>query len=71
MTLSANIRGDLFGGLTAAIVSLPLSIAFGVAAFSPLGPEYVAMGALAGLYASIIGGAVASRAKRAEKFRTR
>ena len=26
-----NWRGDLFGGLTAAIVALPLALAFGVA----------------------------------------
>ena len=26
-----NLRGDIFGGLTAAIVSLPLALAFGVA----------------------------------------
>ena len=51
MKLTSNLRGDIFGGLTASIVSLPLSIAFGVAAFAPLGPEYVAQGALAGLYA--------------------
>ena len=25
-----NLRGDIFGGLTAAIVSLPLALAFGV-----------------------------------------
>jgi sulfate permease, SulP family len=60
MNLLSNLKGDLFGGLTASIVSLPLAIAFGVAAFAPMGPEYVAMGALAGLYAAIIGGAVAS-----------
>ena len=28
---TANLRGDLFGGLTAAIVALPLALAFGVA----------------------------------------
>ena len=26
-----NIRGDIFGGLTAAVVALPLALAFGVA----------------------------------------
>ncbi|MBI9086714.1 MAG: SLC26A/SulP transporter family protein [Desulfobacterales bacterium] len=60
MKLLSNLKGDLFGGLTASIVSLPLAIAFGVAAFAPLGPDFVAMGALAGLYAAIIGGAMAS-----------
>ena len=27
----SNTRGDIFGGVTAAIVSLPLALAFGVA----------------------------------------
>ncbi len=26
-----NLRGDLFGGVTTAIISLPLALAFGVA----------------------------------------
>ena len=29
---TANIAGDLFGGFTAAVVALPLALAFGVAA---------------------------------------
>ena len=29
-----NLRGDIFGGLTAAIVSLPLALAFGVASWT-------------------------------------
>ncbi len=60
MKLFSNLRGDFFGGVTTSVIALPLSIAFGVAAFAPLGPEYVAQGALAGLYASIIAGAFAS-----------
>ncbi|NQU59985.1 MAG: SulP family inorganic anion transporter [Rhodospirillales bacterium] len=40
-----NIRGDIFGGLTAAVVALPLALAFGVA--SGAGP-------MAGLYGAII-----------------
>ncbi|MGH1395790.1 MAG: SulP family inorganic anion transporter [Trichormus sp.] len=42
-----NWRGDLFGGLTAAIVALPLALAFGVASRA---------GAIAGLYGAIIVG---------------
>jgi len=60
LRLFANLRGDLFGGITASIVALPLAIAFGVAAFAPLGPDYVAQGALAGLYAFIIAGFLAT-----------
>ncbi len=40
-----NLRGDIFGGLTAAVVALPLALAFGVA--SGAGP-------MAGLYGAII-----------------
>ncbi len=60
MKMFSNLRGDFLGGVTTSVVALPLAIAFGVAAFAPLGPEYVAQGALAGLYASIIAGAFAS-----------
>ena len=42
-----NIRGDIYGGLTAAVVALPLALAFGVA--SGAGP-------MAGLYGTIIVG---------------
>lgn len=50
-----NIRGDVFGGLTAAIVSLPLALAFGIA--SGAGAEAGIYGALIiGLCASLFGG---------------
>ncbi len=50
-----NIKGDLFGGLTAAIVALPLALAFGVA--SGLGPIAGLYGAIAtGFFAALFGG---------------
>lgn len=50
-----NLRGDLFGGLTAAIVSLPLALAFGVA--SGIGPVAGLYGAVCiGLFAALFGG---------------
>jgi len=54
--MSKQVRGDIFGGLTASVIALPLAIAFGVLAFSPLGPEYRSAGALAGLYGAIFSG---------------
>lgn len=48
--------GDLYGGLTAAVVALPLGLAFGVAAFAPLGVEHAATGAIVGLLGCIITG---------------
>lgn len=50
-----QIVGDLFGGLTTAIVSLPLALAFGVA--SGAGADAGLWGAiLVGLFASLFGG---------------
>ena len=49
-------RGDLFGGLSAGIVALPLCLAFGVV--SGLGPEAGLYGAIAGgILAAVFGGA--------------
>ena len=51
----SNVRGDLLGGLTAAIISLPLALTFGVA--SGAGAEAGLYGAiLIGLFASLFGG---------------
>jgi SulP family sulfate permease len=50
-----NLRGDLFGGVTAAIVSLPLALAFGVA--SGAGPVAGLYGAVCvGFFAALFGG---------------
>lgn len=45
-----NIKGDVFGGITAGIVALPLALAFGIQAFGGVdSPEASSMGTLAGL----------------------
>ncbi|MEY6433183.1 SulP family inorganic anion transporter [Thioalkalicoccus limnaeus] len=50
-----NLRGDLLGGVTAAVVALPMALAFGVA--SGAGPEAGLYGAvLIGLFAAFFGG---------------
>ena len=51
MKAFSNLRGDIYGGLTAAVVALPLALAFGVASGA---------GALAGLYGAILVGFFAS-----------
>lgn len=52
---SKNWRGDLFGGLAAAIVALPLALAFGVA--SGAGPVAGLYGAICvGFFAALFGG---------------
>jgi sulfate permease, SulP family len=50
-----NLRGDIFGGITAAVVSLPLALAFGVASgVGPLGGLYGAV--CVGFFAALFGG---------------
>ena len=45
-----NIKGDIFGGVTAGIVALPLALAFGIQAFGGINdPSAASAGALAGL----------------------
>lgn len=46
-----NLSGDMFGGITAAVVALPLALAFGVQS---------GMGAIAGLYGAIALGILAA-----------
>lgn len=46
-----NVRGDLFGGITAGVVALPLALAFGVTS---------GLGAAAGLYGAIAVGLLAA-----------
>lgn len=50
-----NVRGDIFGGMTAAIIALPMALAFGVA--SGAGPAAGLYGAvLVGFFAALFGG---------------
>lgn len=50
MIKTNNIKGDIFGGVTAGIVALPLALAFGIQAFGGINdPAAASMGALAGL----------------------
>ena len=52
-----NIRGDILGGITAAVVALPLALAFGNAALGPGGAIYGLYGAVVvGFLAALFGG---------------
>ena len=62
---TSNLKGDVFGGITAGIVALPLALAFGIQAFGGIDdPAASSLGALAGLvgatllgfFAAIFGG---------------
>lgn len=49
-----TLRGDFIGPLTASLVSIPVEANYGVIALAPLGPTYLAFGAVAAIYCSII-----------------
>jgi MFS superfamily sulfate permease-like transporter len=53
-------RNDIAAGAIVAIVSLLICIASGIVAFAPLGPDYAAAGAAAGLCEAIVTGGVAA-----------
>jgi SulP family sulfate permease len=48
-TMFKRYSGDLWGGFAAMLVALPSAIAFGITIFAPLGAEFGAKGALAGM----------------------
>ena len=50
----STIRGELVGGATAALLSMPVSIGYGVLALHALGDQYVSHAILAGLYAATL-----------------
>lgn len=51
--------GDIIGGATGAVLSLPSPLACGIILFQPLGPDYLAAGILAAFASSIVVGALA------------
>jgi SulP family sulfate permease len=50
----SNWRGDISGGVTAAVLTIPVSMGYGILAMYPLGEQYVSHGLLAGLYSAIV-----------------
>ena len=63
-----NLTGDLWGGFAAMLVALPSAIAFGVTIFAPLGHEFAAQGAIAGIVGATAIGIVASAMGGAERL---
>ena len=59
-TFMERLRGNIMGGITAAVLSVPVCVGFGILALAPLGAEYVQHGVLAGLYAAVCGGLVSA-----------
>lgn len=54
-----QIAGDLWGGFAAMLVALPAAIAYGIAVYAVLGPQYVAYGSIAGIVGAIALGMIA------------
>jgi SulP family sulfate permease len=54
-----HIAGDLWGGFAAMLVALPAAIAYGIAVYAVLGPQYVAYGSIAGIIGAIALGMIA------------
>ncbi len=56
----SNIKGDLSGAVSAAIISIPLSIGYGIIVYGPLGAEFLPSAALLGIYSCLLGGICAA-----------
>ena len=56
----SHLKGDLSGGLTAAIITLPMSIGYGLLAFAPLGLAFAPQAAMLGVTTAVIAGFLAA-----------
>ncbi len=54
-----HLKGDVVGGVAAAIMTIPISMGYGLLALAPFGDTMVPTAILAGLYAPVIGCLVA------------
>ncbi len=60
MATFADLKGDLAGGVTAATITMPQCIGYGIIVFAPLGVGFAASGALLGLYTAVFAGFLAA-----------
>ena len=49
----ARLKGDVMGGISSALLTVPMSMGYGVLALLPLGDQYLSVAILAGLYSAI------------------
>ncbi len=56
MKISSNFKGDLAGAVTAAVLTMPQCIGYGIIVFAPLGVAFAPSGALLGLYTAVFAG---------------
>lgn len=54
--LFSNLKGDLLGALSAAVMTLPLAVGYGIIVFAPLGPEYAPRAAVTGICSAVFAG---------------
>ncbi len=59
-TALERLRGNAMGGITAAVLSVPTCVGFGILTLAPLGAEFIQHGVLAGLYAAVCGGIISA-----------
>jgi SulP family sulfate permease len=52
----ANLKGDISGAVTAATITIPQCIGYGIIVFAPLGVGFASSGALLGLYTAVFAG---------------
>ncbi|MEQ2007645.1 MAG: SulP family inorganic anion transporter [Limisphaerales bacterium] len=57
---TSSLKGDLWGGVSAMLVALPSSIAYGVTIVAVLGPAHLAQGAVAGVIGAVALGITAA-----------
>jgi SulP family sulfate permease len=50
----SELKGDLAGGVSVGILTIPMSMGYGLLAFQPLGDDYVSHGIIAGLVSAIV-----------------
>jgi len=55
MSMFSNIKGDFSGAISAAIITLPMAIGYGIIAFAPLGLHFAPQAALLGIYTTVFG----------------
>jgi len=60
LSFFSNIKGDFSGAISAGIITLPMSIGYGIIAFAPLGLQFAPQAALLGIYTSIFGAFLAA-----------
>jgi len=60
LSMFSNIKGDFSGSISAAIITLPMAIGYGIIAFAPIGIHFAPQAALLGIYTTIFGAFIAA-----------